>query len=158
VGISDPAEPTSGRQGRARTERAGEGKEGPASLADLERDLRASRPETRRSAVRKLAALGGRKAWDLVVAALADDESMVADEAQVALGAVDDPKLVTDLLGPAGLRSREAWVRLRVAETLGRLPIEVDAEALARGIMHGDVREAETTRAILWSIERLARA
>lgn len=168
VGTPHPADPTSGRQGGVRDDRGREGRgderrgdEGedrPSSLPDLERDLRAPRPETRRSVVRKLAALGERKAWDLVVRALADDDPMVADEAQVVLGAITDRKLAADLLGPTGLRAKDEWVRLRVAETFGRMPIEIDAEDLTRGIVHGDAREAATTRTILWSIERLARA
>jgi len=163
VGTPDPAHSTSGRQDRERDDRgqAGsgdEGKERPGSLSDLERDLRAPRPETRRSVVRKLAARNERKAWDLVARALGDDDPMVADEAQVVLGKITDKKLAADLLGPAGLRAKDDWVRLRVAEAFGRMPIELDAEELVRGIVHGDAREAETTRAILWSIERLARA
>jgi HEAT repeat protein len=157
VGIPGPADPTSGRQGGARIDRGDEGKDRSGSLSDLERDLRAPRPETRRSAVRQLAVLGARKAWDLVVRALSDADPMVADEAQVALGSLADRDLAAELLGPAGLRASDDWVRLRVAEAFGRMPIEVDAEALARGIVHGDPRAAETDRAILWSIERLAR-
>ena len=163
VGTPDSADPTSGRQGgvrdrRGHDDRGDEAKERPGSLADLERDLRASRPETRRSVVRKLAALGQRKAWDLVLQVLSDADPMVADEAQVVLGSITDSKLAADLLGPSGLRANDDWVRLRVAEAFGRMPIEIDAEALARGLVHGDAREGETNRAILWSMERLARA
>src|SRR5258707_1250000 len=78
----------------------------PPSLKDLERDLEAPKPETRRAAVQKLAALGDRRAWELVLRALGDSESMVADEAEVALGAITDPKLVGELVGAAGLKSR----------------------------------------------------
>src|SRR5204862_701744 len=115
VGNPGPGRAASGRQDRARDDRAhagqgGGGGEKPGSLQDLERDLRASRPETRRSVVKKLAALNDRKAWDLVVEALADGDPMVADEAQVALGDITDRKLAADLLGPLGLHAKDAWV------------------------------------------------
>jgi len=59
---------------------------GDRDLADLEQELRAPKPETRRAAVQKLAAMHVRRAWDLVVGALSDSDSMVADEAEVLLG------------------------------------------------------------------------
>jgi len=51
-------------------------------LKDLEHELEAPKPETRRAAVQKLAALGDRRAWELVLRALGDSESLVADEAR----------------------------------------------------------------------------
>jgi len=112
-----------------------------AGLGDLEQDLRAPRPETRRSAVQKLAALRERRAWDLVVGALADP----------------DPKLARDLFGAPGLRARDAWVRLRVAEALGRMAVEIDGELLARALASVEPKESDLRRMLLWSIERLAR-
>jgi HEAT repeat protein len=125
------------------------------TLAELTKELRASHPESRRAAVKKLAALHTRPAWDLVLKALTDAEPMVADEAELALGQASDRKLVADLLGAAGLAHRDAWVRLRVAEALGRASIEIDGEALARHL-HG--ANAELARMLTWSIERLALA
>ncbi len=147
------------RQGGSGPGRPEEGPEHPASFEELERDLRAPRPGTRRSAVIKLAAMGERKAWDLVLRALSDRDSMVADEAQVALGAVVDKKLVADLLGRPGLRAQDPWVRVRVAEAFGRMQVEIDGQALARAIAPGELREQgeiDVARTLLWSIERLA--
>ena len=127
-------------------------------LKDLERELEAPKPETRRSAVQKLAALGDRRAWELVLRALGDAESMVGDEAEVALGAITDAKVVQELLGNAGLRSRDPWVRLRAAEVVGRLRIPLDGELLARALSFIEPNEGELRRMLLWSIERLAAA
>src|SRR5260221_437190 len=128
----------------------------PPTLKDLERELEAPKPETRRAAVQKLAALCDRRAWEFVLRALGDSESMVADEAEVALGAITDPKLVGELLGGAGLKSRDAWVRLRAAEALGRMRMPFDGELLARALASTEPSEIELRRMLLWSIERLA--
>ena len=48
--------------------------------------------------------LGGRAAWDLVIGALADEKGEVADEAQLRLAALDEPKLLRHLLGRRALR------------------------------------------------------
>jgi HEAT repeat protein len=129
---------------------------GSDDVSDLEADLRAPRPETRRAAVQKLAGIGGRKAWDLVLRALADPESMVADEAEVALGGVADPKLARELLGAAGIRARDPWVRLRVAEAIGRMRLAFDGAELARALLSCDAKEIDLRRTLLWSVERLA--
>ena len=121
----------------------------------LEDELRAPRPETRRAAVRALAALRRPRAWELVLGALADRDALVGDAAQRALGELDDPQLVRELLGRCGLDAREPRVALRAAEAVGRLPIEVDGELLARRLA---VREEELSRLLLWSLERLALA
>src|SRR5262245_12637333 len=105
------------------------------SLEELAKEAEAPRPETRRAAVQSLAALGERKAWDLVVRMLDDRDPMVADEAEVALGSAVDPKLVADLFGPAGLGHRDAWVRLRVAEALGRMAGPIEGDVLARAFL-----------------------
>ncbi len=123
-------------------------------LGELQSELRAERPETRRGAVRELARLHRPEAWSLVIGALADEDSAVGDAAQRALGELGDPDLARELLGRAGLDSREPRVALRVAEALGRLPQELDGEQLARQLDAGD---EELTRLLLWSIERLSR-
>jgi HEAT repeat protein len=127
-----------------------------ARFQELEKDAKAPRAETRRAAVQGLAELGDRKAWDLVVGLLDDKESMVADEAEVALGSVADPKLVADLLGPAGLGHKDAWVRLRIAEAVGRVPCPLDAERLARAFLAADPNAVEFRRTLLWTVERQA--
>jgi len=119
---------------------------------ELEKALRAERPEKRRAAVMRLSELGDPPAWELVLRALLDREPEVADEAQLALGRVTDPGFLRELAGEKGLRARDPWLRLRVAEALGRVPIEVPCEALVRALDPGD---AELSRTLLWSIERL---
>ncbi len=122
--------------------------------AQLEDDSGAERPEKRRRAVRDLAQIGDAQAWELVIDALADHEPEVADEAQLALGDLVDGGLLRQLCGTRGLRSRDEWVRLRVAEALGRMGIEVDAKYLLRAL---ERRAPQLTRTLLWSVERLAR-
>jgi HEAT repeat protein len=119
---------------------------------ELEKSLRSERPEKRRAAVVRLAEIGDRPAWELVLRALGDPEPEVADEAQLALGRASDPKLLGELAGERGLRARDPWLRLRVAEALGRAPIGISCEALVRALDPGD---AELSRTLLWSIERL---
>jgi len=121
-------------------------------IDELETELRAPKPETRRGAVRALAELRRREAWLLVLGALQDRDSLVGDAAQRALGTLDDPHIVAELLGRSGLESREPRVALRAAEALGRLPLEVDGELIARRLDGGD---AELSRLLLWSLDRL---
>ncbi len=144
---------------------AGARDERSARFQELEKDAKAPKAETRRAAVQGLAELGDRKAWDLVVGLLDDREPMVADEAEVALGSVDDPKLVAELLGPAGLGHKDAWVRLRVAEALGRMPGPLEADRLARTFLAADANAPsassvpnaiELRRTLLWTVERQA--
>jgi len=125
-----------------------------AVLDKARRMLREPWPDARRRAVKKLAALGSPRAWELVRDALEDDEPEVADEAQIALGTVTDPQVLRGLLGRDGLRHGDPWVRLRVAEALGRVTVEVDGEALVRVLAP---REVEVARALCWSLERLAK-
>lgn len=128
--------------------------EGAPSLAELRVQLTEREPARRRRAVRELAALGGREAWQLVLAALADPKGEVADEAQLRLAGLDEPKLLRGLLGRDGLGSKEPWVRRRVAEALGRMSLELPAEKLVLAVQRKDPESAEL---VLWSVERLAR-
>jgi HEAT repeat protein len=123
-----------------------------ATREELERDLRSERPDKRRATVVRLAEIGDRPAWELVLRALVDPEPEVADEAQLALGRASDPRLFSDLAGEKGLRARDPWLRLRVAEALGRAPVEIACEALVRALDPGD---PELSRTLLWSLERL---
>lgn len=120
-------------------------------LRELERQLAAPRPETRRAAVKQLVELGQRPAWELVCGALADADSQVADAAQVALARLDDARLLEELSGRLGLRHRDPWVRLRVAEAFGRLPRAIDGLELLAVL---EPREPELARTLLWTLER----
>ena len=117
----------------------------------IERELRAPRPETRRAAVKKLADLAERPRLELLLQALEDSDPMVADEAQLALARISEEPLVHSLLGRAGLKSKDPWVRVRVAEAIGRMGGPLDGLALAKAI---DGRDPEVACAVLWSLER----
>ncbi|MCP3919127.1 MAG: hypothetical protein GY711_26595 [bacterium] len=123
-------------------------------LKELKGELRASYPDKRRRAVKKLAELKEDKAWELVIGALADRAPEVADEAQVRIAAIGDAALRKKLWGKDGLASRDDWVRLRVAEAFGRMGGSVDAAVLARAI---DPKDEAVARAACWSLERLAK-
>lgn len=124
-------------------------------LALLEGELKQSRPEPRRAAVRGLVELGGEDAWRLVLDALNDPDAAVGDEAQIVAAGLAEPRLVGELLGSLGLEAREERVVLRAAEAVGRLEVEVDGERLARRLSG---REVEVSRRLLFSVERLHRA
>ncbi|MFN0242214.1 MAG: HEAT repeat domain-containing protein [Planctomycetota bacterium] len=124
-----------------------------ALLAELERDLEDTTPEKRRSAVKKLRDLATPNAWMLVLRALGDRDAQVADEAQLALGGLREPKVLRAMLGRDGLQSDDEWVALRVAEALGRSELEVHADELVR---HVHARAPDLARTIVWSVERLA--
>lgn len=126
-----------------------------AELRELRRDLRDLAPARRRRAVRRLIERGDEDAFDLVLGALGDPDGMVADEAQLALASFEVEGALGRVLGRAGLRSRDPWTALRAAEALGRWRSVVQLRSLASAL---DRRQPERTRALLWSIERLASA
>lgn len=130
----------------------GEGRD--ETLRELKKELRASFPDRRRSAVRGLAELGTPDAWGYVLGALEDPEPEVADEAQLVLAGVDEERALAGLLGKQGLLAGDDWVRLRVAEALGRVDLPVEAGELTRPLA---ARDATLVRTLLWSVERLAR-
>lgn len=125
------------------------------AFADAKAKLASSDGRTRRAAVGELARVGSAEAWKLVLGALRDSDSQVADEAQSQLASVTDPALRELLLGKDGLEAKEPLVRERVAESFGRLAQRPSSEVLAAGL---NDREASVRRTAAWSIERLARA
>jgi len=122
-------------------------------LESLAADLHAPAPRTRRRAVRNAAAVATPAAWDLVVEALDDDASEVADAAQTALGAVADAEVLAALFGARGLRSPSAAVRERVAEALGRVSLEIDVTAVSRRLSTRGP-DVACTRMLLWTLQR----
>jgi len=128
---------------------------GQDDFSELRQRARDGSKWTRQRAVEELAALDRLEAWELVVAALEDQKGEVADTAQLVLAALDGPEELKLLLGKQGLRARDAWVRLRVAEVLGRLEVPVSTEVLERAL--GDDDE-HVRRAGAWSVQRLAAA
>ncbi len=130
-------------------DRGGEGfKELTEQLADAD-------PGKRRRAVRDLAKLGGREAWEHVIGALTDEKGEVADEAQYWLPGLDEDRLISALFGREGLGSKDELLRMRVAEALGRFERPVDGEDLLKQVSR---REPLVGEMLLWSVERLARA
>lgn len=121
-------------------------------LPELLEQLEHTRPERRRTAVRALAELGGRRAWEAVVQSLEDPEGMVADAAQVELAELDDSAVISALLGRGGLGHKEPWVRLRVAEAVGRMGLSLPGKRLAARL---SPRDPAASEALLWSLERL---
>ena len=110
-------------------------------------------PAKRRVGIKRLAEIGTTDAWGLVIAALADPQPEVADEAQWYLARLSDPKLVQRLLDRDGLRGQDPMVALRVAEALGRMSGPIDGTQLLDRMRRN---EPAIARALLWSIERLA--
>ena len=107
----------------------------------------------RRRAVSSLAKLGSDEAFELVIGALSDSEGEVADTAQLTLDRVPEAAR-KNLFGKSGLGSRNALVRERVAEALGRLESPPTAEEWLGAL---DDREAPVRAMALWSLERAAR-
>jgi hypothetical protein len=70
---------------------------------------------------------------------------------------VTDAKLVADLCGAAGLRHQDPWVRLRVAEALGRMPGPLDGDLLAKAFLACEPSAVELRRMLLWTVERQAK-
>jgi len=149
--------PVAGRSAPPGATRAADqdGEQEGADLDDLKRTLRTDRPEKRRVAVKRLAERGEREAWQLVIEALEDRKAEVADEAQFQLAGLDDEKLLRALFGRGGLRAKDPWVRLRVAEAFGRMRREIDGTELLSHVSRG---EPELSSTLLWSVERLARS
>lgn len=124
-------------------------------LGELTKKLADTNEKTRREAVQELAKEGSAAAWKLVLSALADASPMVADEAQIQLGSVATAALFEPALGKDGLAAKDDWVRLRVAEAIGRVNFEIPAAELAKRLTD---KSDDVRRAACWSIERLADA
>lgn len=117
--------------------------------------LRDAYPDARARGVRKLAQVGTPEAWARVRRALEDPEPQVADTAQRAMVGVRDPRVLAGWLGREGLRDRNAWVQLRVAQVAGAVELPVAAPDLTRAL---DPREVPLSRALCASLEDQARA
>src|SRR5688572_9036216 len=128
---------------------------GDDGIDGLRTKLRANDKWVRAEAVEELARLRTPAAWELVLEAMADPKGEVADTSEVVLAALDHPKALALLGGEAGLRSKDALVRARTAELLGRLAKIPAEDALAKLLERalGD-DEPEVRRMAAWSIER----
>jgi HEAT repeat protein len=121
----------------------------------LEKQLDDASEKRRREAVQSLAKLATPAAWELVVRALKDPAPMVADEAQLQLGALSDGASLAAALGKHGLASGDEWVRRRVAEALGRMVVPIEPAVLTALLRHKD---PGLRRMAAWTLERRALA
>lgn len=153
LGITAFAAPPSAARQRKSDARAE--KEAAASFDGLSEQLRDPEPAKRRSAVRGLVKLGRTEGWRCVFEALADSDSSVGDEAQLAITALLDAKLWKELTGRAGLEAKDELVALRVAEAIGLAQMRFDAEELARQLA---LRDRALGRTLIASVGRLAAA
>jgi HEAT repeat protein len=126
-----------------------------ADVAALAQKLKSADAKERRDAVHDLAKDGSSAAWTLVIEALHDADASVADRAQLDLQALGDASGLKSLLGKDGLSSSDAQVRVRAAEALGRVQLEVDGALVAKRLADKD---PEMRRTAAWTIERLARS
>jgi HEAT repeat protein len=124
-------------------------------LERLAADVRGRDERVRRKAVQELAAYDTAGAWELVIEALDDPNSQVADEAQLQVARIDDPPSLELLLGKEGLQSKDEWVRARVVEGIGRMQEPPGASLVAKSLSDKD---ALVRRTAAWTLERLAAA
>jgi len=122
-------------------------------LGEYEKSLRDPKGSGGREAVQALAKLGTPEAWALIIEALGHPDARVADEAQISLGSLADAAVLETLVGKEGLGSKSGIVPERVAEALGRMPLELDAADLAKALK---AKDPLVRRMLLWSIERQA--
>jgi HEAT repeat protein len=126
------------------------------ALEDLRAKLRADDKWVRAEAVKGLARLGSGEAYELVLEALADKKGEVADTAELVLATLAHEKGLELLGGEGGLRSKDALVRSRVAELLGRLEKKTGSTVKLLERALGD-DEGEVRRMAAWSIQRAPR-
>lgn len=111
--------------------------------------------KVRRGAVGELGRQGGVDAFARVLRALSDPSPMVADEAQLALRAIDEEAELELLLSKDGLGSKDALVRLRCAEAVGRVSAPISAARLVKPV--GD-KDPAVRRTLAAAIERRTRS
>ncbi len=123
-------------------------------LDELQKKLADSDEHARRAAVEGLSRQNGVAALELVLKSLRDPSAMVADEAQLALGNVDEEAEFELLFSKDALFSKDDLVRMRCAEAIGRVDAKLASARLEKSLSdkHPGVR-----RAMVYSIECLAR-
>ena len=126
---------------------------GVQDLARLAEGLDSTKPRVRHGAVDALADVGTTEAWSIILdRGLVDGNSRVADSAQLRLGAAPvTPELLELLETRAGLGSRKAICRVRVAQALGTMPGEVPARLFERALKD---KEPEVRAALVGAVEQ----
>lgn len=122
-------------------------------LPALEARLRSGEADVRRRATAELPRVGTLEALERLLGLLSDPEGMVADEAQLALGAWPEAAHAARIV--AAVDGRRGDAPLRAAEALGRLSFPIDADVLAVALR---ARDGELRSMLCFSVERLARA
>jgi HEAT repeat protein len=115
------------------------------SLAEAAQQLEARDARDRRRAAQDLGRIGSLQAFALLMTkGLEDRDPMVADEAQLQLAGVSSPNVAALAFGRHVLGHRDALVRLRIAEALGRMSAPIDAAQWAEALKENDPRAART--------------
>jgi hypothetical protein len=126
------------------------------SLVEAAQQLEARDARDRRKAVQDLGRIASLQAFALLMTkGLEDREPMVADEAQLQLAGVSAANVATLAFGRHVLGHRDALVRLRIAEALGRMSAPTDAASWSEALKEKDPRAA---RAFVESLESNAAA
>ncbi len=123
-------------------------------LDELQKKLADSDERARRAAVEGLSRQNGVAALELVIKCLRDPSAMVADEAQLALGNVDEEAEFELLFSKDGLYAKDDLVRMRCAEAIGRIDTKFASARLAKSLSD---KNPLVRRAMVYSIECLAR-
>jgi hypothetical protein len=121
----------------------------PKTFSELAAEMRSKYPDSRRRAVKHLVELGTDDAWDWVLRALEDPLGQVADEAQLVLPRLQDARRWKALLRKEGLSHDDPWVRVRMAEVVGRTTQPLDTRKLLRAL---DPRDPVAARTLLRSL------
>jgi len=134
----------------------GEAAHAAQSLAEAAQRLEARDARERRRAAQDLGRIGSLQAFALLMTkGLEDRDPMVADEAQLQLGNASSVEVAALVFGRHVLGHRDALVRLRIAEALGRMTAPIDAAQWLQALKENDPRAA---RAFVESLELHAAA
>ena len=126
-------------------------------IVELARQVKDDDARKRRKAVKGLAALGSYQAWAILMGyGLVDSNPMVADEAQLQLGKLRQPRTVLLMFGRHVLGHRDGLVRLRAAEALGRMETRTEAAHWLRALKDRDPRVRQALLASLGAQLRAA--
>lgn len=125
------------------------------SFDELVTKAKSGRSFERARAVRSLAEMDRDEAWEVLLDLLGDPAGEAAGSAQWYLGTTKNEGIATELGGKRGLQSKDATVRWRAAEALGRVKLDVLTSQLL--LVASKDKSAEVRAAAWRSLERRAR-